>query len=325
MLGKVLGFIQSKTDFLFITAFVLYSLGFLLIKRELINGYSFFIVFFMFTISLYKNRLLAIIFTNLGFIYILILNQTLGIIAITEYWVPNRFIYIIILNTFTFLITYVVHIRKNLEQTNDNLVEMVQILKHDLTTPMNAIISYLDLMKDEGKGSLQYLTRIENQVYYINNFIAKSLEIVNYRQPVALHKISLSKVIMDIKEFYNGNIIIDYLGEEEVNINADGMKVMQMLINIVDNAIKHGQATQVQFQINKRIDEQKYYLQISNNGKKIEPKQLDLLWHKHVLQKYDQSGLGMTVVQNIVKAHNWNIKLEIEPKTNFIIEIPLLS
>ena len=66
-----------------------------------------------------------------------------------------------------------------------------------------------------------------------------------------------------------------------------------------------------------------YLLKISNDGKKIPYNQKDKIWQKFSLKNDYQSGLGLLVVKDIVQAHKWDIKLEIEPQTTFIIEIPV--
>ena len=303
--------------------FILYSIMFFFLRPEFIDTYSYLMVFIIILISLTKSRLFSLLFTNFSFIYILVINEILGVIKVTEHWIPNRLIYIIILNLFTYSITYVVQMRKDLEKNNQDLVEMVKILRHDLNTPISALISYIELMKSDKNSVENNLIRMERQVYYINNFISKSLEIVNYNQPITLKQLNLNKIILDVKDFYIENVTIEFVEGEEVLIVADRSKIIQMLINIIDNAIKHGQATKIFFQIEKNTEMNTYLLKISNDGKKIPYNQKDKIWQKFSLKNDYQSGLGLLVVKDIVQAHKWDIKLEIEPQTTFIIEIPV--
>ena len=323
MLNENFDFFNRNIDFILIFIFISYSIVFLFLKPEFIDTYSYLMVFIMILVSLTKSRLFSLLFTNLSFVYILVINDLLGVIRVTEHWIPNRLIFIIILNLFTYSITYVVKIRKDSEKNNDELVEMVKILRHDLNTPVNAIISYIELIKSDETSVDEYLTRIESQMYYIKNFISKSLEIVHYNQPVTLGQVTLNKIINDVKDFYIRNITIEFPDTEDVVVFADRSKLIQLLINIIDNAIKHGQASKILFQVEKSVELNLYLLKISNDGKKIASDQKDKIWNKFASKSNYQSGLGLLVVKNIINEHKWNIKLDIEPQTTFIIEIPI--
>ena len=202
---------------------------------------------------------------------------------------------------------------------------MVKILRHDLNTPINAIFSYIDLIKLEPDLEAKYLSRLEAEVHYINNFISKSLEIVNYQQSVTLKEISLIDVIKEVRLFYPNHIQIEYDANQDIKINADRIKFIQLLINLIDNALKHGQASKIVFEIEKEPEVNKCRLNISNNGKKMESDSIENLTMKTFTKSNGQSGLGLMVVKNIVYAHAWNIKLETDPQTKFIIEFPLIG
>ena len=309
---------------------ILYTLGYFPASMTpYIASYSYLVVIFIIYISLMYKIKFSLLFSNIMFILTLIMLDIVGNASIFEGWIFLRTLYLIILNLFSFSISYTIQVRKNLEQANSELIELVNVLNHDLKTPINSIIAYTKLIKlnqlENNNVSLPYLTNIEKQIHYINNFVSKSLEIAQAKQSVSLKQTSLKEIFKDIKGFYSDQININLEMKEDLKVEADRDKLIQVFINLVDNALSHGEATNVTFSVEKSTNNNMNRIKVMNNGKIINADKIEFVWSKGYSKSAEHLGLGLSIVKSIILAHNWDIKLETNPQTTFVIEIPIQS
>ena len=111
-------------------------------------------------------------------------------------------------------------------------------------------------------------------------------------------------------------------------LQADRFKLEQVLINLIDNAIKYTDIGTVKL---KAYFDKKFYLEVSDSGRGIPQKHLDRLFERFYVvdksrsRKLGGSGLGLSIVKHIVQLHNGEIKVtsEIGKGTVFTVILPL--
>ena len=102
-----------------------------------------------------------------------------------------------------------------------------------------------------------------------------------------------------------------------------------MLYNLINNAINYtGEDKKIIIKIKKL--KEKIRIEIKDTGKGIEKKELEYIWDKYY--KVDKthtrvqvgSGIGLSIVKNILISHNFNYGVEskINKGTTFYFEIP---
>jgi signal transduction histidine kinase len=118
--------------------------------------------------------------------------------------------------------------------------------------------------------------------------------------------------------------------EAEAEIFADSDKIRQLFLNLLVNAYKytpeHGM---VEIKIGK--DDKNAIVQIKDNGIGISPEELPNIFERFYRTEISRNretggaGLGLSIVQSIVKAHNGSIHVESEKDrgTQFTVYLPL--
>lgn len=232
-----------------------------------------------------------------------------------------------------------VEIKANQEELRANLLRSIS---HDLRTPLTSIsgnagvlLDSSDKLSNERKieiysdiyedsmwlidlvENLLSITRIENGNIQIN----KEVELINEIILEAMHHIS--------KDSADHIIQLD-LSDDFIFVRIDARLIMQVIINIVNNAIKYTPKGSMIKVTTKKIN-QFLSLEISDNGEGIPDDQKNKLFEMFYTcnnlngDSRRGLGLGLALCKSIIEAHDGSIKIiDNYPKGSiFVISLPL--
>ena len=131
---------------------------------------------------------------------------------------------------------------------NDFLANM----SHDIRTPMNAIVGYTNIAKDhiaEPEVITNALEKIGSSSHYLLSLINDILDI----SKIESGKVQINRAPCDLRDIFrrieditalqakNKSLIITYRHDSVVHcrVNADELRIEQVLVNIISNAIKY--------------------------------------------------------------------------------------
>ena len=131
---------------------------------------------------------------------------------------------------------------------NDFLANM----SHDIRTPMNAIVGYTNIAKDhiaEPEVITNVLEKIGSSSHYLLSLINDILDI----SKIESGKVQINRAPCDLRDIFrrieditalqakNKSLIITYRHDSVVHcrVNADELRIEQVLVNIISNAIKY--------------------------------------------------------------------------------------
>jgi two-component system, sensor histidine kinase and response regulator len=212
-----------------------------------------------------------------------------------------------------------IEFRKRAERKKD---EFISIASHELKTPLTSVKGYMQLLgRSIDKGDLgkvkDHLTKAQIQLEKLNELIADLLDIskiesgkLKFNKKHFVMDVLLDSVV-DIIRQSNPEFNIIRKGKAEQEIYADEMRIEQVIINFLTNAIKYSPGTH-EIQINVNIKDDKIYLGIRDFGIGINPEQ-----QKHVFDKFYRVeetsihfqglGIGLYISAEIVKRHGGQI------------------
>ncbi|MCM8785758.1 MAG: ATP-binding protein [Candidatus Omnitrophica bacterium] len=207
-------------------------------------------------------------------------------------------------------------------------------VSHELKTPLTVIKGYIETIEERIKDE-----ELRSFVNIINNQTDRMIKIVENiitlsqveLQKMELEDINIKEEIKAVYELYkkkaeekNIQFILN-LSDVRV-IKGDKFKLGQVLINLVDNAIKFTDKGRVE--INLKEDKKYIIIEIKDTGIGIFKEELPKIFEKFYVgeKKKPQSGtgLGLSIVKNIVELHNGKIEVESELNkgTKFTIYLP---
>ena len=200
--------------------------------------------------------------------------------------------------------------------------EFIDIAAHELRTPVQPIIMVIELLQSKLENGVEKfeLSREEYDVLLRN---AKRMErlatdILEVSR-IESNTVKLNKETFDmnekirnvIRDFRNiskpdGNLqIVELLGNEPLLIEADKVRIFEVISNVIRNAIKfttNGTITVKAEKIGKKIQ-----VEVKDPGVGIDPDIMPRLFTKFASKSDQGTGLGLFISKNIIEAHGGTI------------------
>ncbi len=205
-----------------------------------------------------------------------------------------------------------------LRQQKEELRELAHIMSHDIGNKLHVAMPLLELLKEDNDPEIiQRITAIIEQS-------AKSLR--------SSAKLADTGHFIDTKQVINLNILfqrmaditipedIAYSQELLPRVLGDENKLGQVIMNLFQNAVQHGRPSKIQVKTMKT--EGGVILQIMNDGIPIESIIRGEIFRRGYTTKSGRSGLGLSIVRKIVRAHGWDVGIDDLKDTTFKIVIP---
>jgi two-component system phosphate regulon sensor histidine kinase PhoR len=213
---------------------------------------------------------------------------------------------------------------EKLEQVRKDFVANVS---HELKTPITAIKGFADTLLegalDDRENALRFVQTIKANSERINSLVDDLMTI----SKIELGVIKVEKSLIDITEVLETvtELFRDKAAEKKLflqisphpdllQINADKNRLIQILTNLVDNAIKFTEKGGVTFGVEK--DGDRAVIFVEDTGAGVPSKYLPRLGERFFRvdparsRKMGGTGLGLAIVKHLVKAHGWNLQLE---------------
>lgn len=215
--------------------------------------------------------------------------------------------------------------------------DFISSISHELRTPLTSIKGWAVVLKDakEDEKDLMEdgLNIIENEADRLAKMVEELLDFSRYISGrITLNKeiIDISQTCLDISKQMrprakSNNIeLITDLPKESILINADENRIKQLLINLLDNAIKFtSDKGWVKFQMLKEDD--KVQIMISDNGMGMTKEELAHVKEKFYKGKHSKShsGIGLSISDEITKLHQGSLEIFSEENIGTTVKVSL--
>ena len=232
----------------------------------------------------------------------------------------------------------------NAEEASKIKTHFISNISHELKTPINVIMSAIQLINYNTKESPSY-SKNKNTLAIIDDNCKRLLRLINNLIDVQKHelddtKLNLSAVnvvnliemlvasVVPYAESKNLNLIFD-TNKEDVILKVDADKLERIMLNLLSNAIKFSKPNgEIRVTLN---FEDCLYISVADNGIGIAKENLNKIFDKFTQldtsfsRKNEGSGIGLSIVKSFVLLHNGKIsvKSDLNKGTIFLIELPL--
>ena len=222
-------------------------------------------------------------------------------------------------------------------------------MSHDIRTPMNAIIGFATLAIsniDNEKKVKEYLSKIlssSNHLLSLINDVLDMSRIESGKIYLDETEVNLSDVLHDIKTIISGQVhakqlelYMDTMDVMDEDVYCDKIRLNQVLLNLLSNAIKFtppGGAISVRISQSPIASDGKghYEIRIKDTGIGMSKEFLEHIFNPFererisTVSKIQGTGLGMSIVKNIINMMNGTIGVKSEQGkgTEFIIHLDL--
>lgn len=230
---------------------------------------------------------------------------------------------------------------KEVERLKTNIVANVS---HELRTPLASIRAYAELLMDnldEGDEGLRqrFLGVIDQETQHLADLITDLLNVARlesgrfepHRESISLRDIAVETLARFRIQAQQRGIQLSLDAPLSLpHLPADREMMGVLLKNLVDNAVKfstHGGEVKVSLQ----ADEERQILTVTDQGIGIAPEDLSHIFekfyraHSSIESGFEGAGLGLTLVSEVVDAHDGSIEVQskIGKGTCFTIALPM--
>jgi PAS domain S-box-containing protein len=221
--------------------------------------------------------------------------------------------------------------------------QFVATVSHELRTPLTAIRGALTLLSGGHLGTLvekgQRLLAIAiNNTDRLSRLVNDILDLerIQSRSSMTLARCNAGELVVNtvdaMRGLAEGNDIRLLASPMDVDIHADGDRVVQVLTNLIGNAIKFAPGGSA-INVGVRRSEREAVFHVRDHGRGIPQEKLEMIFGR--FQQVDASdarekggtGLGLAICRSIVEEHGGNIGVESVPGegSTFTFTIPLFA
>jgi signal transduction histidine kinase len=231
-----------------------------------------------------------------------------------------------------------------LEDLDRSKSQFVQIVTHELRSPVQVVISLLNLLDRGYVGELNekqadLVSRARHRIDYLQTLIDDLLDLAAGRADVLATtergSVSLTAVLKEVQGRYEAraqekglDLHADY-PLEDLTVWGDRAELDRMLSNLVSNAVKYTEEGEVRLLL-ERLDSSAR-VTVSDTGIGIPEDALPDLFQeffraKNARQvKESGTGLGLSIVKDLVERYGGQIQVDssVGRGTTFILTLPL--
>jgi signal transduction histidine kinase len=234
---------------------------------------------------------------------------------------------------------------KRLEELNKLQSFFISSVSHDLQTPLTAINMYLDLLEEKknttDEKKLEYFHTIRGESERLSKLINNVLDISKIERGVKQYSISeislndlLKQVYMSMKyQLDQHKFEADIqMPDTKIIIEGDMDSLDRAFTNLISNSIKYS-TTKKHLLIRLSSTENDATIEIADQGVGIDLEDQKRIFNifyrseeKHI-QSISGAGLGLAIVDHVVKAHQGKIEVKSSPGqgSTFTIRLPLIK
>jgi len=217
--------------------------------------------------------------------------------------------------------------------------ELVSMVAHELRSPLTSISGFSELALDpeiDKEQSIEYATIIHNEAIRLGELINKFLDISR----IESGRIQPQKTSIDLVETVQmvlGNhaylavqkdIVVDFHESASPTlVEADNGMMEQIVLNLFSNAVKYS-PNNSRIDILIKCNDNFVVLQVKDQGYGIAEKDLQNIFNKFFrvtdnekVRAVNGSGLGLSLVKQLVEIHNGRIEVKSHPGEGSIFSI----
>ncbi|WP_026478227.1 sensor histidine kinase [Alkaliphilus transvaalensis] len=236
------------------------------------------------------------------------------------------------------------HMSKQLDRIERGRTQFIGDVSHELKTPlasMKALIDSLLYGEEDIEVFKEYLRDMDSEIDRLTQLIKSLLKLAKIEeQGIDLEENNLKVLTEDVLKILNplieqGEVTVSTELKGAPSVLCDGEMIKEVLINLIDNAIKYKDTTKEtnQVWIKGSVEKSHYVLAIKDNGIGIGEEDLKSIFEKFYRADLSRSrdtggaGIGLSLVDRILRLHGWRLEVDSlrGEGTTFLIRIPKSS
>ncbi len=215
------------------------------------------------------------------------------------------------------------HVEEDLSKIDELRRDLMANVSHDLKTPLTMIRAYAEMVRDISYKDKEKMDKDLNVIIeeterlniLVNDILdlskmqadADTLKIEEFDLTEVINVVMMRYEILKTTEDYK--FIIDL--PEKAIIKADKQKIMQVIYNLINNAINYTGDDKTVY-ISVKSTKKEYIVEVKDTGKGIKKEEIPYIWDKYYKKdkKHQRNvvstGIGLSIVKEILSKHKFD-------------------
>lgn len=225
---------------------------------------------------------------------------------------------------------------EEVQALNQKKDEFIGFASHELKTPLTTMKGYVQLAEANPQMAASLLPRMNKQVDRLNAIISDLLDITKIQAGMldfhfgeTLLSTMIREAVETVSQISPDHSIKIELPEEDIRLSVDVQKIVQVLVNLLTNAIKYSPGKN-NILVKACLLGDEIEISIQDFGIGISPEFLeDIFTRFYRIKKKDYSaqgmGLGLYIAREIMHGHNGKIwaQSEVGKGSTFFLSLPI--
>lgn len=203
---------------------------------------------------------------------------------------------------------------------------LLRAISHDLRTPLTSISgSSAALLEDHGRISTEdgkaLISDIHDNAQWLIRMVENLLSVTRMQSGVsAVQKVPemmeeiVATAVSQVRKRIPGSSISIKVQDEPVDVPMDGTLIVQVIINLIENAIFHSGSTET-IQVSAKANEKDAIISVRDHGVGVDVQRIERLFDGHIdSERTGDStrgmGIGLSLCAAIVRAHGGRLWVE---------------
>lgn len=234
-----------------------------------------------------------------------------------------------------------------LEKASRAKDEFLANMSHELRTPLNSILGlseslleqYIGSLNEKQSKAIQIIRDSGNHLLALINDILDLTKIESGNEYLDISTFDVTSIceasITFIKQLaHKKNLVIrTFIDPNLGSIQADARRLKQMLVNLLNNAVKFTERGSVELKVIRNTESKTIQFSITDTGIGISENHLDKLFKPFIQldsglsREFEGTGLGLALVSRLAKMHGGSVSIESKPGKGscFSFTIPLVE
>jgi PAS domain S-box-containing protein len=203
-------------------------------------------------------------------------------------------------------------------------------MSHELRTPLNSILGFADVMLEELDGpltenmdnDLRLIQKNGQHLLHLINDVLDMAKIEAGRMNLNPEKFRIYEVLDEVTSITstlasekNLSLFIDECSDREVEVYADHTRLRQVMINLVNNAIKFTETGKISLKV-EPMEGARVLISVKDTGIGIPPDKLEAVFQEFTqvdassTRKAGGTGLGLPISRRLVEMHGGRLWAE---------------
>lgn len=205
---------------------------------------------------------------------------------------------------------------------------LLRSISHDIRTPLTGIKGASELISDSYDNlDGETIKKLASDIYDESTWLMMTVQNILDMTRISEGKLSITKSYEAVDDIVNQTLALVpkmassgrlhvSVPDEIVLLSVDGRLIVQVLVNLLDNAYKHaGENAEVNLRAYR--EEDSFIFEVSDDGEGINPLIINKIFEGFVTHQRNNVadgclgvGLGLTICMEIINAHNGTITAE---------------